>query len=257
MLMDNSLLEEILRNNPSPTTLRILLNSLMNNGLYSRVIQEGTKALAANPDDVGLMLTLARAYEKLGFLGQAEDMLTKACNQLDNFAPMFKDLAKLYAKQSRHDDALASIKKYLAHFPDDSEALELVHRWQPIEEAPIIEDKLEEAVEVVGEESGPLPGPEAPSLGELATPTLAEIYFNQGQIEDAIQIYKSVLARHPDDYEAQRRLQELNAMIEARKQPLLSTEESRRGDDIEAHKEKIITVLTSWLGQIQEMSSAP
>jgi len=239
MLMDNSLLEEILRNNPSPTTLRILLNSLMDNGLYSRVIQEGTKALAANPDDVGLMLTLARAYEKLGFLGQAEDMLTKACNQLDNFAPMFKDLAKLYAKQSRHDDALASIKKYLAHFPDDSEALELVHRWQPIEEAPIIED------------------PEAPSLGELATPTLAEIYFNQGQIEDAIQIYKSVLARHPDDYEAQRRLQELNAMIEARKQPLLSTEESRRGDDIEAHKEKIITVLTSWLGQIQEMSSAP
>lgn len=256
MKMDNSLMDEILASNPSPSTVRVILGKFMENGSYTRVIQEGTKALHAVPDDIGMMLFLSRAYAKSGFLGQAEDMLSKACSQIDSLATAYKDLAKLYVRQGRTSQAMEAIKKFLAHYPDDAEALELLKQCQPSRAVERTEETPENMPPTPPEEAEPVMASDAADLQELATPTLAEIYFSQGQLEDAIQIYESILARHPDDCQAAQRLKEIRAMVQKQKEEIPPHGEMTPVDELVMRKENIIAVLSTWLGKIQEMKGA-
>jgi tetratricopeptide (TPR) repeat protein len=50
----------------------------------------------------------------------------------------------------------------------------------------------------------------------MATATLAEIYFQQGYLDKAIEIYQKVLRHHPDDEESRARLSELRGMRASR-----------------------------------------
>ena len=51
----------------------------------------------------------------------------------------------------------------------------------------------------------------APPSGELMSPTLAELYFNQGFTDKAIEVYRQLLEREPDNERLRRRLAELQA----------------------------------------------
>jgi hypothetical protein len=56
------------------------------------------------------------------------------------------------------------------------------------------------------------PPPEGePASGELMSPTLAELYFNQGFTDKAIEVYRQLLDREPDNTRLRRRLDELQA----------------------------------------------
>jgi hypothetical protein len=46
----------------------------------------------------------------------------------------------------------------------------------------------------------------------MATATLAEIYFQQGLLDKAVEIYQKVLRHHPDDQKSRERLAALRAM---------------------------------------------
>jgi hypothetical protein len=48
---------------------------------------------------------------------------------------------------------------------------------------------------------------------DIATPTLAEVYVNQGQIVEALSIYERIVADNPEDHVSRRRVLELQAMI--------------------------------------------
>ncbi len=243
MKENNEFLEQILASQPSPTTVRLILSKFMQQGRYRHVIKYAVRGLRDNPYDVELMKILAEAYENAGFLGQAEDTLQRACSTLDYFSVLFKDLGKLYATRNRKEEARICIKKYLSHHPEDPDATELLEFLQKREEVcppPEVEAPASQ---------------ETPRLQDLATPTLAEIYFNQGQIQDAIEIYETVLERHPDDLEAARRLEELRTMAQGpadEEQPLDQHEETA----VTARRARMIAILESWLGRIQEMNRA-
>ena len=65
------------------------------------------------------------------------------------------------------------------------------------------------------EATGP-PREERPVGVELASPTLAELYFEQGSFERAAQIYEELLAREPDSARLAARLQQLRGRIGTR-----------------------------------------
>jgi tetratricopeptide (TPR) repeat protein len=59
----------------------------------------------------------------------------------------------------------------------------------------------------------PLPGPEpAPEADELTSSTLAELYFNQGFTDKAIEVYRQLLQREPGNERGRTRLAELEAL---------------------------------------------
>ena len=148
-----------------------------------------------------------------------------------------------------------ALELYLAHRPYDEDALHLHDILKPSEIAPTTE--LETAVEEVAptieeveeSEAEPYEG-EAPP--EIATSRLAEIYLNQGQVQEAINIYEKVVAQNPADDHSRQRLNELKDMTAP-----VETRRDREPDKIKRKKVKMIAILEAWLANIQEKANTP
>jgi len=68
---------------------------------------------------------------------------------------------------------------------------------------PRLEEDVAEALEDAGETAAAPPN--------VATLTLADIYFQQGLKEQALQIYRQLLEREPENETARKRIQEIEA----------------------------------------------
>ena len=73
-------------------------------------------------------------------------------------------------------------------------------------------------------------------MSRMRTKTLAEIYFQQGHLREAYDIFKSLAEEDPADLQIQNRLKELSQKLDS---PPLSAVENR------------ISALKAWLAAIQ------
>jgi tetratricopeptide (TPR) repeat protein len=86
-------------------------------------------------------------------------------------------------------------------------------------------------------------------LPEIATPTLAEIYFNQGLVQDAINTYEKVVLKNPQDQRSYQRLQEIKADA-----PAMVASKAKAKSQNKKKKEKLISILDDWLSKIRKFS---
>ena len=325
MEKSNDLLGKILNYGPSQGTFFLILKKMKEEGRSSEIIQECQKALSLYPDDLSLRTLLAESYLDLGFIGLAETELTKVTSGLGDLVSAYKLQAEIYSKQQRTEEAACALNQYLAHRPDDPNALDLLNKIKSeveeekpketqavedvasteeekreeeltaepsetiedvvetpevdIENEPMMETSelsedpvpsqgedildsivipeditraLEEDIEeeVVAELDDEAVEPEEKDeFAELATTELAEIYYNQGLIHEAINTYELALLNNPDDKTSMERLAELKA---------LNTDEPEQqtgADDIlRERKIRMITVLEKWKERMQELS---
>ncbi len=237
MTPSNDLIRQILNQGPSQSAIYIILSHLMGEGQNAAVMQGCLKALDLYPDDIRLRQLLAEAYLQLGFIGQAETELCRVTDQINGLTGSYKALAKLYLDQKRVVEAQRLLQLYCLHQPEDLEAAALL--------AGLSTGAPEAEPEEVSEEAS-----EADILIQLATPTLAEIYFKQGQVQEAVRTYEKVLARNPHD---ERLIQRLNELKGA---PPTSAEETREAVAGASPKEidqRMISVLEGWLTRIREL----
>jgi len=249
----DDLFNRILANGPSPGTLLHVLSKIKEGGNPARVIQECLKALNIYPNDIPIRQLLAESYFETGLLSQAEDELEKVANQMDDLIPIYKLQAEIYRRQRREEEAMDALKLYLAHRPDDEDALRLLDTLKPPEMAPITEPEttIEEVAPIIEElEEREAKSFEEESPHEIATPTLAEIYLDQGQIQEAMEIYEKVVAQNPEDDRCKQRLDELKDMMAADE-----TREDKKLDKVRQKKEKMVAILESWLANIQEKAN--
>ena len=118
-----------------------------------------------------------------------------------------------------------------------------------------LEEDIEEEEEVVAELPEERVDPEEKDeFAELATTELAEIYYNQGLINEAINTYELALLTNPDDKTSMERLAELKALnVDNPEKP----EQQTAADDIlRERKKRMITVLEEWMDRIQKLSHA-
>ena len=367
MEKSNDLLGEILNNGPSQGTFFLVLKKMKEEGRSGEVIRECQKALSLYPDDLRLRTLLAESYLDLGFIGLAEKELAEVTSRLGNLMSVYKLQAEIYTKQQRTEEAVWALNQYLAHRPDDHEALELLDKINSVvegekpkatqaledlahtgEEKPeeeiitgtpeIIEDVVQppeedienehvletselsedvihsqkkellesvvipedvlQASEADIEKEHMLDSPEfsedvvdsqeedilesvvipeditraleedideevvvaelpeervdqeeKDQFAELATTELAEIYYNQGLINEAINTYELALLTNPDDKPSIERLAELKAL------DIDKPEQQTAADDIlRERKKRMITVLEEWMDRMQELS---
>lgn len=235
----DDLLNSILQNNPSRDTLILVLTKMVANGRHSRVVQECLHALRRYPDDLQLRLLLARSYLQVGFIGRAEAEFDRIGAAIDRYALAYRQQAELFMRQQRNPEAAAALKRYLAHYPDDREALDLLRqitcrREERNRAAPEIAEQFQ-------------PEDENRVFSQLATPTLAEIYYHQGQIDEAIRTYRKILDQKPQDTTARERLAELEALV-AQKPPREKTPAGTRRNK----KEDMARILEGWLARLQQ-----
>ena len=137
--------------------------------------------------------------------------------------------------QSQEEDILESVV-----IPEDiTRALE-----EDIEEEVLVAELPEERVDQEDKDE----------FAELATTELAEIYYNQGLINEAINTYELALLTNPDDKTSMERLAELKALnVDNPEKP----EQQIAADDIlRERKKRMITVLEEWMDRVQKLSHA-
>ena len=240
----HDLLGEILRDGASPRTLYLILAGMKEEGHLKRVIQECVRALRIYPHDLHIRRVLAEAYAEDGLWPQAEAEIEKVVKQLSELSSLFLMQAEVYKGQGRVAEAEEALKRGLALRPEDLSGTQ-----------PSVE--LETSPEEATPESAP-PGAEEASTPQepgIVTPTLAEIYFNQGQIQEAIGTYEKILEQEPQNPQASGRLEQLKRLLATGQAPKEGSE-----DTGQEKKAKVINTLETWLGHIRDImpqSTAP
>jgi tetratricopeptide (TPR) repeat protein len=193
----------------------------------ARICREG---LAIHPDSITGRHLLARAQWAQGDVTGAEKTLLEAVEHLVQKAEVFKSLARLFEQSGRLDQARLAAEAYLALNPDDDEARALVAGLgdgPPSDEA-----------------SAVTTAPPAP------TATLAELYYQQGHHEQALDVYRQLLAAEPDNEQYQRRLAELEGRPGAA--PAEAPADLEALADLPPElKDQVVGVLEDWLGKLQ------
>ena len=243
MAAPDDLYNQILADGPSPGTLYHLLLRMKEEGLSKRVIREGVKALKVYPSDLYIRKLLAETYFEVGRVAEAQSEIEKLLQQLDTFVSVYKLQAEIFHKQNKEEEVARNLKLYLAHRPDDQEAIE------PLQ-ASDLADKLTVAEPPLSHEEPPEIEVVSEGKKRVATPTLGEVFFDQGLIYEAINVYEKVVEKNPDDARAKTRLEELRSALTGEHVPVDQTVKSKRGKN-----EKLLTVLEAWRTSIREMST--
>ena len=237
-MKEDVLYEEILNAAPSRETVLIILKQMKSRGHLKEVIKRCHEFLRVQPDDLNLAIFLAECLISADLPAHAEKELQKVAQKMNSMARVYALLADIYRAQGRLFEASEAAGFYLAYNPDDAAALEIRNAFEQAEV---------ERHQVAGKISSPADEPEAENLVDFATPTIAELYFNQGQLEAAVETYEKVLEHNPEDTESEKRLAQLKAEVKEQ----VKANEAVKQDRV--RKEKIIRILESWLPKIKEL----
>lgn len=211
--------DEIVDKIATPKARIILLEILKKEGKPEKVIRACLKALESFPDDISIRKFLAETYFEQRSIELAKVELEKITREINELSSVFKLEAELFKEANMVEEAINSLKLYLAHHSDDQDAVRLLSE---------------------------LSAPPKEEVSILPTATLAEMYYKQGELEEAIKIYAQVVKDFPDNENYKNRLEELKAIMET-KEPEKSHEE------IEKEKElRIIGILERWLANIKK-----
>jgi tetratricopeptide (TPR) repeat protein len=214
---------EIIDKIETPSASVLLVKLLLKEGKTEIAIKACLKALEVFPDDMNIRRLLAETYFHQGRMELAEKELQKLADQIGEFTSVFKLQANLFKKNERLKEAIRALKVYLVHHRDDKEATQLLSELTSS-----------------GREEQPV----------LPTPTLAEIFFNQGALEEAIKVYQQVVEAAPNDEKSKMRL---NAL----KQMKVNGDQKTAGErGSENRTLKLIGILENWLGAIESEQGA-
>ncbi len=233
---------ELLSGCPSQGTLFRVLSLMKKEGMLERVIDECTKALEVYPDDIKIRRLLAEACYEAGRISRAESEIGSVIAGINELMTGYRFQADIFMSQGRNTEAVEALKLYLIHCPDDKESYALLESMLPKEEV------AAETLQAQEDAAGTVEQPIDSETPEIATATLAEVYFQQGLTEEAIEIYNRVIEKNPDDSRSQERAAELRSILE---QDRLARE---REQDRLMRKKKMVYILESWLAGIREQS---
>ena len=215
----NGIYDEIVDKIATPRARLILLEILKKEAKPEQVIQACLKALESYPDDINIRKLLAETYFEQGSIELAKVELEKISQYIDELSSVFKLQAELFRKEGMAENAINSLKLYLAHHSNDHDAAQLLSE---------------------------LSAPPKEEVSILPTSTLAEIYYKQGELEEAIKIYTQVVKDFPGDEKYKNRLKELKEIKENKE-----SERSKKA----ILKEKTITligILERWLTNLEK-----
>lgn len=251
----NDLFSMILENGPSSETFFLVLSKMKEDGQLEKVIQECSQALKIFPHDVRIRRLLAETYLEIGQLSRAEEEMKVVTNQINDLISAYKLQAEIFHRQGKDAEAVQSLELYLKHSKDE-EALHLIETLSPQKEIPVVmsEPATEDIPRSIEEELEEPPPADRKGLLEIATPTLAEIYFDQGQLREAIEIYEKVVSQNPEDAHSRQRLEEMKAMALAEEK---LAEEREIVDAALQGKKKMITILEAWRTNIRDNLGKP
>lgn len=165
-------------------------NQYLSEGNYQGAIVIYKTVLENSPENMEARLALGKAYLGAGKMDQAEKNFEKYLRQNPYDKAVLLDMAKLAAYRQDSEVAIDYLKKYVAEYPDSSEAYELLGKnyWQ-LGKKELTRENFEKAMEV--DPTGPTP--------KLA---MAQYYVALGDPDKARTYIDSILEHDPTNREA-------------------------------------------------------
>ncbi|MEZ4819664.1 MAG: tetratricopeptide repeat protein [Bdellovibrionota bacterium] len=157
-------------------------------GEYEKSIEILEKLVSENAFFAPAKLSLGRSYFEFGKLSKAALVLEEYVEFVPEHVLANKILARIYAHEKKFEQARKKVQIILQEAPDDTIGLKLQDELMP---SAMDEFEQDDTVKTA-----------APTL----TPTMAELYYHQGHIEEARKIYEQLLAHDPQNKELQEKL---------------------------------------------------
>jgi len=213
---------EVIDKIATPKARLLLVEILKKEGKTQNVIDACKKVLEIFPEDIHMRRLLAETYLGEGSLDLAEKELENIARQFSDLSSIFKLQSDVFKRENKIDDAIHSMQLYLAHNESDQEAADLLADLRLPKEKP----------------------------SALPTSALGEIYYKQGELDEAIKVYEQVVTSSPDDEKAKRRLDELRGVKEEQEG------EKERSQSVRERKLKLLGVLERWLTGVEQRKEA-
>jgi tetratricopeptide (TPR) repeat protein len=241
----DDLFSDILRCGPSQETILLVLERMKEEGRTDAVIRECKKALDIYPDDIRLRVLLAESYQEAGFFDEAGSEIKRITSMINELSLIYKSQAEILARQHMDKQASEMLQRYLAHHPEDQGAVDLLNKVEADKED--VEADTASPIEYASSENSQV------MFAELATPTLAELYYDQGKIEEAVHTYERVMLENPEDSASRRRLDELRTLMSQEKEKETGGEGKLMA---KRKKAETVAILEGWLARLQELRHA-
>ena len=185
-------LEAWVADNPGSRMFIKLARSYRQDGRLAEAVEVLERGIVLRPGEIMARELLAEILTEQGKEDQALEHLLKAARELARHAGVFRKLGDLYESRGRLEEAENSrgLAGRLVRGPDEMDAAR------------------ELAKELAAKpEAGETPAP--PSGQSQETATMAEIYAKQGHLAQAMDIYRKLIQKHPEQVKYQARLTQL------------------------------------------------
>jgi len=220
--------EALLARDPNSRSFAQLAEAYCQQGRYADAIAVCDRGLQLYPKYVGARMILARALADHGDVARAEAEFRRVLEQIPDNIPAHRALGELLRRQERTPEALTVFETLRDLTPFDREITDLVEAlWGtavPPAAAPTAAAPAAVGPEVpvfdLTEVAGAAPLPLGPPVGSpeaeagapapaLATETLADLYVQQGFVDEARAIYRELALVHPSRQDLRAKLASL------------------------------------------------
>jgi tetratricopeptide (TPR) repeat protein len=178
-----------IKKDPSRNDLRLALaNILVRSQQYDQAIGQYQELSAKSPKDASLLLHIAEAYRLKGDTNAAIDNFKKASTLAPNDVTALVRLGMLLDGLGRKDEAKPYYERALRVEPDNGVALNNL-AYIKAEEGSDLDQALAYA------QRAKQRYPQEPNISD----TLGWIYIKKNLADDAIRVYRDLLAKYPDN----------------------------------------------------------
>jgi len=179
------LYRQMLTKDPSSQVFVYLAEALFERSMYTEAIETCLNGLRLHPHDLRARVILGLSYLRTDNLDRAESELLRAKEILQINMAVYEGLAELFERKG--DEEKSSVYRRLY---DVVRPAETMVAGEP-EASPHIEPEVE------------APAEEKPAV---ATVTMAELYAQQGHLDKAAAVYRTILETSPESSEVAERL---------------------------------------------------
>lgn len=210
------------------------------------LIKDYTEQLKHEPK-ADVFCQLAHCYLRLGLIDSAVTALQQGLVQHPHHVQGQVLLAEQCAEKGQYDEAVAGYEKVLQQHPDCVDALVGIAQLNLaqsnrdkaqlyIEKVRLLQPQHPHLAALIKQLHAPGRGVDGSVSMSLVTATVAELYYKQGLTEKAVDVYKTLVSRQPQ-----------NEVFQVRLKELLGQAESKHC----TNREMIKGQLENWLGAIQ------
>ncbi|MGE5311681.1 MAG: tetratricopeptide repeat protein [Nitrospirota bacterium] len=179
---------QMLTKDPSSQGFVYLAEALFERSMYTEAVETCLNGLRLHPHDLRARVILGLSYLRINSLDRAESELLRAKEILEINTAAYQGLAELYERKGDEEKSSLYRRLYEAvQSPASMAARE-----------PEASPQIQPEVEATAEEEP-----------EVATVTMAELYAEQGHLDKAAAVYRTILETAPETPEVAARLAEL------------------------------------------------